>query len=130
MNNTDPDNSGATPVVNFDQLQSACDGDAGVMRELLDLYFQQADQIMAGLEKAINGNAVGDVNHLAHKLAGSSLAVGMSAVVPSLRRLEGGAQAGHLIGAHESLADVSAKMKLVRRHVEDYLLRFPGQKRD
>ena len=127
MNSTNPDNSGATTVVDFNQLQSACDGDAGVMRELMDLYFQQAGEIMAGLEQAINGNAVGAVNHLAHKLAGSSLACGMSAVVPSLRQLEAGAKAGHLNGAHESLADVSAQMKVVRRHVQDYLLRYTAQ---
>ena len=71
------------------------------MRELMGLYFQQAGEILGGLEKAIDGNAVGDVNHLSHKLAGSSLACGISAVVPSLRRLETGAKAGHLIGARE-----------------------------
>ncbi|HUD83590.1 MAG TPA: Hpt domain-containing protein [Candidatus Saccharimonadales bacterium] len=127
MNSTDPDKSDATTMVDLDRLQSACDGDGGVMRELVDLYFRQAGEIMAGLEQAINGNAVDDVNHLAHKLAGSSLACGMSAVVPSLRKLEEGARAGHLNGAHESMADVSAQMKVVRRHVQDYLLRYPAQ---
>ncbi len=124
MNNTEPQNSGATSVVNFDQLKSACDGDAVVMRELVDLYFQQADEIMASLERAINVNAVGEVNHLAHKLAGSSLACGMSAVVPSLRQLEGGAKAGHLNGARELLADVTAQMIVVRSRVQDYLLQY------
>jgi HPt (histidine-containing phosphotransfer) domain-containing protein len=113
-------------VVNFDQLKSACDGDAVVMRELVDLYFRQADEIMASLDRAITGNAVGEVNHLAHKLAGSSLACGMSAVVPSLRQLEGGAKAGHLDGARELLADVTAKMMVVRDRVKNYLLQYPA----
>jgi HPt (histidine-containing phosphotransfer) domain-containing protein len=124
LNNTEPDKSGATTVVNFDQLKSACDGDAVVMRELVDLYFKQADDIMANLERAITGNVVGDVNHLAHKLAGSSLACGMSAVVPSLRQLEGGAKAGHINGARELLADVTAQMIVVRGLVQDYLLQY------
>jgi HPt (histidine-containing phosphotransfer) domain-containing protein len=119
-----------TPAVDFGQLQSACDADLDVMRELVDLYFQQAGEILASLEKAINGNAVGEVKHFAHKLAGSSLACGMSAVVPSLRRLEGAATAGHLIGAHQSMVDLSAQMKVVRRHVQDYLLRYPAQTKD
>ncbi len=73
----------ASPLVDFDQLQSACDGDASLMRELMDLYFGQADEIMAGLEKALQAGDVPDVDHLAHKLAGSSLACGMSAIVPA-----------------------------------------------
>jgi HPt (histidine-containing phosphotransfer) domain-containing protein len=124
LNNTEPENSGATRMVDFDQLKSACDGDAIVMRELVDLYFQQAAEILAGLERAISGNAVGDVDHLSHKLAGSSLACGMSAVVPSLRQMEGGAKAGHLNGARELLADVNAKMKVIRTRVEDYLVHY------
>ena len=130
INSSDPDNGGVTPAVDFGQLQSACDADADVMRELMDLYLQQAGEILAGLEKAINGNAVADVKHFAHKLAGSSLACGMSAVVPSLRHLEGAAKAGHLIGAHESLADLSAQMEVVRRHVQEYLLHYPAQTKD
>ncbi len=113
--------------MDFNQLQSACDGDPAVMRELVDLYFQQAGEIMTSLERAINGNAVGDVNHLAHKLAGSSLACGMSAVVPSLRQLEQGAKAGRLNNAQALFADVTAQMKVVRSHAQDYLLRFPAK---
>ncbi len=126
MNNTDSNNSGATNVVDFEQLKSACDGDAVVMRELVDLYFKQADEILASLERAVSGNAVGDVNHLAHKLAGSSLACGMSAVVPSLRQMEGGAKAGHLNGAGELLADVSTRMIDVRQRVQDFLVQYRG----
>jgi HPt (histidine-containing phosphotransfer) domain-containing protein len=121
--------SGAASAVDFNQLESACDGDVVVMRDLMDLYFQQAEEILAGLEKAINGNSVADVNHLAHKLAGSSLACGIKSIVPSLRRLEGGAKAGHLIGAAASLADVTTQMKTIRTYVRDYLLQYPSTKK-
>ncbi len=127
MNITDPANNSDATAVDFNQLQSACDGDAAMMRELVDLYFDQAGQIMTSLEQAIKGNAVGEVNHLAHKLAGSSLACGMSAVVPSLRKLEAGARAGHLIGAGDLFADVTARMKVVHQRVQDYLLQPPAQ---
>jgi len=124
VNTTHPDNSPATIAVDFDQLQSACGGDAGMMRELADLYFQQAGEILPALEEAINHNDAVPVNNLAHKLAGSSLACGMSAVVPSLRQLEGGAKAGHLNGARELLADVNTQMVDVRRRVPDLLLQY------
>jgi HPt (histidine-containing phosphotransfer) domain-containing protein len=128
LNTPESNPTGTAPAVDFDQLQAACDGDTVMMRELIDLYFQQGDDIMIRLEKAINGNAIGDVNHLAHKLAGSSLACGMSAVVPSLRQLEENAKAGRLNNAVELLADVTIQMKVIRGRVQDYLAQINSPK--
>jgi len=129
LNTNDSDGGGAKPLVDLDQLQSACDGDARLMRELMDLYFGQADEIMAGLGKAIQQNDVGEVDHLAHKLAGSCLACGMSAPVPALRQLEHNAKAGHLQGAPDSFAQAAAQLEAVRQYMRDYLLQNPpGEK--
>jgi HPt (histidine-containing phosphotransfer) domain-containing protein len=130
LNTNDTDNSGAANAVDFSQLQSACDGDAGVMRELVDLYFQQADDIIAHMDKAITANDIADVAHLAHKLAGSSLACGMSSVVPSLRKLEGNAKAGHLSGARELFADVTARMPLLRSRAQECLAQYSATRKD
>ena len=96
------------------------------MRELMDMYFGQADQIMLGLHKAIAEGAIDDVDHLAHKLAGSSLACGLSAIVPSLRRMEQGAKAGHLDGAEASMAEAITSLELLRHAVQDHLRQFQG----
>ena len=125
MNTPDSDRAAATPLVDLDQLQSACDGDAELMRELLDLYFGQADQIMEGLGKGIAAGDVGEVDHLAHKLAGSSLACGMSALIPALRRLEHNAKAGHLDGAPEWFAQVGVQLEAVRRFMNDHRRQNP-----
>jgi HPt (histidine-containing phosphotransfer) domain-containing protein len=115
----------ATPLVDLDQLQSACDGDPVLMRELVDLYFGQADQIMVGLSKGIADGDVGEVDHLAHKLAGSSLACGMSALVHPLRQLEMNAKAGHLEGAPQWFAQVGVQLEAVRRFMHDHLQQTP-----
>lgn len=96
------------------------------MRELMDMYFGQADQIMTGLKKAVQTGAVADVDHLAHKLAGSSLACGLSGIVPPLRQMEYGAKAGHLNGADVSLAEAATSLELLRHAVQDYLRQLPG----
>jgi HPt (histidine-containing phosphotransfer) domain-containing protein len=64
---------------------------------------------------------VTDVNHLAHKLAGSSLACGLAAIVPALRRLEMGAKAGHLDGAEAALAEAASSLELLRQAVQEHL---------
>jgi HPt (histidine-containing phosphotransfer) domain-containing protein len=120
LNATDP-SSNAAPLIDFDQLQSACDGDAGLMRELMDMYFGQADQIMPGLHQAIQTGEVAQVDYLSHKLAGSSLACGLSAIVPPLRQMESGAKEGHLNGAEASMAEAVTSLELLRQAVHDYL---------
>jgi hypothetical protein len=122
--NTTESPSNPGPLIDFDQLKSACDGDAGLMRELMDMYFGQADQIMAGLRKAVADHSVPDVDHLSHKLAGSSLACGLSAIVPSLRRMEHGAKAGSLDGAEDSFSEAAKALELLRGAVQDYLKQF------
>jgi HPt (histidine-containing phosphotransfer) domain-containing protein len=121
VNAPDPNGGAAQPAVDFDQLQSACDGDVVLMRELVDMYFNQADEIMAGLKKAIDDNAVAQVDHLSHKLAGSSLACGFSAVVPSLRQLEHNAKAGHINGGPQWFAQAATQLEVVRNKIRDYL---------
>jgi HPt (histidine-containing phosphotransfer) domain-containing protein len=116
-----PDSGGGKPLVDMDQLQSACDGDAQLLRELIDLYFGQASQIMAGLGKAIEAGDVAEVDHLSHKLAGSSLACGMSGPVPALRQLEQNAKAGHLQGAPGWFDQVGMQLEAVRLFMLDYL---------
>jgi HPt (histidine-containing phosphotransfer) domain-containing protein len=123
---SDSGGGAATPLVDLEQLQSACDGDAGLMRELLSLYFGQADEIIKGLGEAIAAGDVGQVDHLAHKLAGSSLACGMSALVPSLRQLEHNAKAGHLQGAPDWFAQASAQLEAVRQYMDGYLAQNSG----
>ncbi len=62
LNTPDPNTAVRPPLMDFDQLQSACDGDAALMRELMDMYFGQADQIMAGLgPRPLQAGAVGEV---------------------------------------------------------------------
>jgi HPt (histidine-containing phosphotransfer) domain-containing protein len=119
--NSNDSSPNAAPLIDFDQLQSACGGDAALLRELMDMYFGQADQIILGLRQAIQTGAVAEVNHLAHKLAGSSLACGLSAIVPSLRRMEQGAKAGHLEGADASMAEATSALELLRQAVQDHL---------
>jgi two-component system sensor histidine kinase/response regulator len=122
--NTPEPSPDSAPLIDFEQLRSACDGDAALMRELMDMYFGQADQIMLGLHKAIETGAVADVDHLAHKLAGSSLACGLSAIVPSLRRMEYGAKEGHLNGAEASMAEAVTALELLRGAVQDHLRQY------
>ncbi len=125
MNTSDSNSGAAKPVVDFEQLQSASGDDPALLRELVDLYFRQAGEIMAGLEKALAEGAVSEVDRLAHKFTGSSLACGFWAMVPSLRQLEHNAKDGRLDGAAELFAESARQLEIVRSHINEYLSKLP-----
>jgi HPt (histidine-containing phosphotransfer) domain-containing protein len=121
MTHSDSNSVEVAPLVDLEQLQSACDGDDQLLRELMVLYFTQAGEIMAGLGQAIEKGDVAAVDHFSHKLAGSSLACGLSAPVTALRQLEQNAMSGPLQGAPGWFGQVGAQLEAVRHFMEDYL---------
>ena len=58
------------------------------LHELMDLYLNQADEILEGLRTAIADGSAEQVDHLADKLAGSSAVCGIKGMVAPLKNLE------------------------------------------
>lgn len=113
--------AGGTPPVDFEQLNAASGEDADMLQELVNLYFGQARELMAGLETALQQGDAKQVDHFAHKLVGASLACGMTAMVVPLRALEVRGRAGDLTGGEGFLAQAAAQLEVVRGAVQDYL---------
>jgi HPt (histidine-containing phosphotransfer) domain-containing protein len=109
------------PAVDFEQLRAASGDDPGFLQDLANLYFEQAREIMTALGAAVNGRSAGDVDYLAHKLAGASLSCGMSAMVVPLRELEARGRKGDLTGADGLMARAAANLEIVRAAVQEYL---------
>jgi HPt (histidine-containing phosphotransfer) domain-containing protein len=115
----------AGSAVDLEQLRAAAGDDPGFLQDLAGLYFEQAQEIMAGLGTAVAGRSAGDVGYLAHKLAGASLSCGMSAMVAPLRELEARGRKGDLTGADGFMTQAAANLEVVRAAVQEYL-RGPG----
>jgi HPt (histidine-containing phosphotransfer) domain-containing protein len=111
------------PVVDFEQLRAASGEDPTFLQDLAKLYFDQAAEIMPALGAALEARSAGDVDYLAHKLAGASLSCGMSAMVAPLRELEKRGRKGDLAGADDFLAQAVANLEIVRAKVQEYMHR-------
>jgi len=109
------------PAVDFVQLRAASGEDPNFLRDLAKLYFEQAREIMAALVVALEKRSAGDVDYLAHRLAGASLSCGMSAMVAPLRELEARGRKGDLTGAEEYMDQAAARLEIVRATVQEYL---------
>jgi len=84
------------------------------MNELVELYLTDSSNRVAALRRAVTGGAVADTERIAHTLAGASMASGMRAVAPPLRKLEHMARAGQLVNAAELVEEAAAQLDRTR----------------
>ena len=112
--------SGET-LLDVERLEAAANDDPEMVKELVDLYFAQAADLMNGLRASINSGSAKDVDHFAHKLVGASLACGMSAMVPPLRELERRGKEGSLGDAEPLFERASRHLELTRNKVKTYI---------
>jgi HPt (histidine-containing phosphotransfer) domain-containing protein len=91
------------------------------LRELIDMYLTQADETLKDLHTAIRTGTAGDVECLAHKLAGSSAVCGANAMIPPLQALVQRGREGRLAGADQLLAQMTERLELSRRLLAEYL---------
>jgi HPt (histidine-containing phosphotransfer) domain-containing protein len=91
------------------------------LHELIELYMEQAIDIIGELRIAVHTGAAKDVDHLAHKLAGSSAVCGLTAMVEPLRALEKLGHEGQLAGSAQLLDQATERLELSRRLLAEYL---------
>lgn len=91
------------------------------LRELVDMYLTQADEIVSGLQAALQAGEADEVKELAHKLAGSSAVCGVNAMVQPLRTMEQRARDRQLDDADALFAQIVESLDLSRRLLAEYL---------
>jgi HPt (histidine-containing phosphotransfer) domain-containing protein len=112
------------PLVDFEQLLAAAGDDAQILNELISLYFEQATSVMAQMVTAVQQRSAKDVDYLAHKLVGASLACGMSSMVAPLRELEHGARKGNLDQAEELQSLVASRLEKLRKVIGEFSVKY------
>jgi HPt (histidine-containing phosphotransfer) domain-containing protein len=114
-----PSQNSGEPPVDLELLNSIFDNDAQQVREVLNLYLEQASGQLQGMETAIVSNHASDLNHLAHKCAGSSASCGMGPIVPLLRDLEQMGKVGELANASEVFQKVKQEFQLIQQFLAE-----------
>ena len=109
----EPEGSGGEPV-DLERLWEMGADDEEVVRELVDLYNTQAEELLASLKQAVGAGQAAEVKGFSHKLCGASATCGMNAIVPSLRELEEMGERGDLSGAQEALQTASREYTRIR----------------
>ncbi len=109
------DSPSGEPPVDLELLNTIFDNDPAQVREVLALYLDQAGGQIQKMEEAIRAHCAPDLNHLAHKCAGSSASCGMNRIVPLLRVLEQMGKESQLQGAGDTYAQVQAEFQMIKK---------------
>jgi two-component system sensor histidine kinase/response regulator len=103
--------------VDMRRLREVCDNDPELLREMVDLYLAQSDDLMQRLGAAIEAGSAKEVEHLAHKYLGASLNCGMTPISARLRELERMGQSGQIGGAERLFAEVENELERIRHYL-------------
>jgi HPt (histidine-containing phosphotransfer) domain-containing protein len=84
------------------------------LRELIELYLRQSNELLEDLGVAIRSGEAGAVQRCAHKLLGASANCGMTSILSPLRELESMGRSGRLAGAEQTYADANRQLGRIK----------------
>jgi CheY-like chemotaxis protein len=108
------------PAVDLRRLRRLTQDDPTKMREMLELYLDQGENLVQTLEQAVKDQSTKDIHFMAHKLGGSSANCGMIAIVGPLRELEALGYKGQVAGADALYQQVRSEWARIRTFVAEY----------
>jgi len=104
---------GEGTAVDLERLSAVSNG-PGELRELIDLYLQQSNQLLEDLGVAICSGKADAVERCAHKLLGASANCGMTSILSPLRELESMGRSGRLEGAEQTYANANRQLDRIK----------------
>jgi len=113
-----------TPVIDqavFDGLLASTGGDMAFLAELMDTYFDDAPQLLAGMRGALADGNVEEFRRAAHSLKSNSANFGAMTLSALAKELEMMGKAGVLDGADRKIARVEAEYAQVKDALEQRL---------
>jgi CheY-like chemotaxis protein len=124
-----PDSAASAPAlpqenespVDFERLGEVTDGERERAGELIGIYLRQGGEIMAALARAVELGDAHLIDQLAHKLAGSSVACGMTAVGEVMRKIEHCGRSGQLAEVPALYKQAIRRMDRTKVFLEHFL---------
>ena len=109
------DNGSTEPaVLDRAQLEEATGGDADLIRELAELYVEDAESQLGTLRDASAAGQLEEVHRVAHGLKGSSASIGATEAAAAFRALEMMGRTGATVGLDEALTAAESAFERAR----------------
>lgn len=111
--------------MDIERFKALSSDDRAGLRELLELYVRKTAEQVRELEAAIARANPADIARVAHSMVGANAMVGMTSLVPLLRRLEEHGEHGDVPSAGRAMQDVTAEFLRIRAFLEQQIVSLP-----
>jgi HPt (histidine-containing phosphotransfer) domain-containing protein len=106
------------PAINHDELLERVDNDTELLRDLVELFLDDLQERLDGIDDAIKQDDLNLLHECAHALKGSVANFAASAALEAATRLTEMAREGRCDGLGEAVQALNAEMKRVRTELE------------
>jgi two-component system, sensor histidine kinase and response regulator len=121
MSESTADPSPESPVWDCGGLRRDVGGDDGVVRELVELYRQEAPQLRQAVRTALKDGHADQLRRAAHSLKGTLASLHAPEASSAAEALERLGRAGNLAAAPQAHADLEKKLERLHGELERYL---------
>ena len=106
-------------TVGFARLRDVAHDDAGLVRQLAELYVTQTAEQLGILHTELAARSSNEIRRIAHRCIGSSATAGMTQIADLFRKLEQAGAKGQLEQARQLVADIDSAFVQVRGLVKN-----------
>jgi HPt (histidine-containing phosphotransfer) domain-containing protein len=107
--------------LDMSRFEELSDGDPAGLTELIELYMSKTGEQLNELKKAIVAQTAPTVARLAHSMIGANLMVGMTSLVPHLRKLEAAGEQGDLEAARPIFEEIRSEFDAIQEALRSAL---------
>ncbi len=108
-------------MLNFDYLNEVTGGDSEFIAELLQDFLQQAPELIAWIDRAVQEGDAAALQHAAHTLKGSARSIGAESFAASALTLEQMGRSGHIENAPDALQQLLQEWEQLRHYLHTQL---------
>ena len=117
-------------VINPDRLQEVAMGDEDFLKELIELYLNDAPTQLESLAQAVSSKDLSAVSAAAHKLKGSCGNVGADDLVSLCQKLEASGRASRLEELPELIQQASQEFQKVSKALQGVVTGTPPEMKE
>ncbi|WP_165873413.1 ATP-binding protein [Parasulfuritortus cantonensis] len=104
-------------VIDIDKIRRLCRGNAGQIREMLDLFVTSTEQLLGELAAALAADDLGKAARMAHQIKGAAVYLGAATTTELASRLDRAAKAGDAAQAATLARELEADFTRLRDHI-------------
>ena len=111
----------AAPLWNPEEALARADGDAALLREMVQIFLEESPKLLERMRGAVGGNDATGLQQAAHSLRGELGCIAASPLLQQASDIEGLARGGDVVRAGDALADLERNWQRLRPDLQKFV---------